>query len=79
MVTVHREGGFSIVIYAFDHEPPHVHVFKDGEVKIALAGRDGRPELVYNEGMKRGDVRKAMQIVVDRRDELMARWRAMHG
>ena len=79
MVTVHREGGFRIVIFAADHEPPHVHVFNDGNVKVALAGPDGRPELVYNDGMKAGDVRKAMRIVVDRQDDLLARWKAMHG
>jgi hypothetical protein len=29
--------------------------------------------------MKRGDVRRAMKIVVERRDHLLARWREIHG
>jgi hypothetical protein len=79
MVTVHREQGFNIVIFVDDHEPAHVHVFGDGHVKINLLGVNGMPEIVTIDGMKRGDVRRAMRIVIDQVDDLLARWRDIHG
>jgi hypothetical protein len=33
MITVLRASGLSVVIYKHDHEPPHVHVIGDGEVR----------------------------------------------
>jgi hypothetical protein len=79
MVTVHREGGFRVVIFVDDHEPAHVHVYGDGAAKIILVGADGRPELASADGMKRGDVRKAMRIVAEQQYLLMECWRDMHG
>jgi hypothetical protein len=29
--------------------------------------------------MKRGDIRRALQVVVEHQDILMARWREIHG
>jgi hypothetical protein len=79
MVTAHREAGLRFVIYTDDHEPAHVHAIGDGEAKINLAGAGGAPELVRAAGMKSGDLRRAMRIVAERRDELMGRWRELHG
>lgn len=79
MVTVHRAHGFNIVIFLNDHEPAHVHVFGGGQAKINLAGVDGAPELVWVDGMKRGEVRRAMKIVVEQQNQLLARWRDIHG
>ena len=79
MVTVHRARGLSFVVFTDDHEPAHVHVFGDGQAKINLIGAEGVPTLVWVDGMKRGDVRRAMKIVVERRDHLLARWREIHG
>jgi hypothetical protein len=31
------------------------------------------------EGMKRGDVRHAMQIVIEQQQYLLSRWRDIHG
>jgi hypothetical protein len=47
MVTVYRGAGLRVVIFVDDHEPAHVHVFGDGQVKIGLLGPDGRPELIW--------------------------------
>lgn len=69
----------SVVIFVNDHEPAHVHVFGAGHAKINLAGRDGAPELVWAEGMTRGDVRRAMKIVIEQRDHLLAKWEEIHG
>ena len=79
MVTVFRGDGLRVVIFVNDHAPAHVHVFGDGHAKINLTGADGMPELVFLEGMKRNEARRAMQLVVDRQDELFARWRDIHG
>lgn len=79
MVTVHRAHGLSVVIFVDDHAPAHVHVFGDGHAKINLTGAGGAPELVTVEGMKRGDVRRAMMVVVEQREALLARWSEIHG
>ena len=42
-------------------------------------GADGSPELVWVDGMKRGVVRRAMKIVVEQQEQLLARWREVHG
>ena len=44
-----------------------------------MAGADGAPEIVTIEGMKRGDVRHAMQIVAEQQLYLLSRWRKIHG
>ncbi len=79
MVTVHREAGMRFIIYKDDHEPAHVHVDGDGSAKINLAGPDGKPELVSNNGFKSGDLRKAMRIVAEQQAILLKRWKEQHG
>ncbi len=68
-----------MVIFVDDHEPAHVHVFGDGEAKINLAGPDGEAQLVWAVGMTRGEARRAMAVVRERREEFLARWRQIHG
>jgi hypothetical protein len=79
MVTVLRDGAFRVVIFANDHNPPHVHVFGDGEAKIDLSGSDGEPRLVWADGMSKADVRRAMRIVTEAQAILLERWREIHG
>lgn len=79
MVTVLRALGLRVVIYLNDHEPAHVHVFGDGEAKINLLTDHGAPELVWAYGMSNREVRRAMDVVAGRKDELLARWREFHG
>jgi hypothetical protein len=79
MVTVHRQGGFRIAIYLEDHEPAHVHVYGDGEMKINLLSATGRPEVIDYNGMRVGDVRKALRIVTDNQAMLIRRWKEFHG
>ena len=74
-----RAHGLRVVIYANDHRPAHVHVFGDGEAKIDLLGADGTPDLVWADGMTRGEVRRAMRIVVEQQAFLLARWEDIHG
>jgi Domain of unknown function (DUF4160) len=79
MVTIFRANGLSVVIFVDDHEPAHVHVFSDGQAKINLIGAGGDPELIWAEGMKRSDVRRAMKLVVAQQDHFLVRWREIHG
>ena len=44
MPTVLRKRGFRVMIYVDDHEPPHVHAWKDdAEVIVTLAAEGERP------------------------------------
>ncbi len=79
MVTVLRAEGLRVVIFVDDHHPAHVHVFGDGQAKINLSGRGGTPELIWVDRMTRGEVRRAVRIVVEARTELLARWESIHG
>lgn len=77
MVILFRAHGLQVVIDFDDHEP--VHVFGDGHAKIDLVGSDDAPELIWAEGMKRAEVRRAARLVAKRRDEFLARWTEIHG
>ena len=79
MVTVLRAEGLRLVIFVNDHLPAHVHVFGDGEAKINLLGADGTPVLIWADGMSRGDIRRAMRLVVELQTFLLARWEEIHG
>ena len=79
MVTVLRQGGFRIAIYLEDHEPAHVHVYGDGEVKINLLSQSGRPQVVAHIKMRLGDVRKALRIVTEQQQMLLIKWNEYHG
>ena len=74
-----RAQGLRVVIYTNDHDPAHVHVFGDGEAKINLLGAGGSPELIWADGMSRGEVRRALRIVIDEQTTLLARWEEIHG
>jgi hypothetical protein len=76
MITVLRSGGLRFVIYLDDHEPAHVHVIGDGEAKINLVGE---PDLVWNRGLSRGDLRHAMQAIATHREALLGKWSDIHG
>jgi hypothetical protein len=79
MVTVYRAHGLRLIIFVDDHLPAHVHVFGDGHIKVNLVGPDGAPDIVTIEGMKRGDVRHAMQIVAEQQAYLLSRWSEIRG
>jgi hypothetical protein len=79
MVTVHRAHGLRFIIFVDDHEPAHVHVFGDGELKINLAGGGGDPELISANGMSRAEIRRAMGVVRTHQAYLLKRWREIHG
>lgn len=79
MVTIYRAHGLKVIIFVDDHEPAHVHVFGDGQVKISLCGRNGEPELIWADAMTRTDVRRAMKIVTEHKTQFLERWKEIHG
>ena len=80
MPTILRFRGLRVVIYANDHRPPHVHVIgPDSEARIALGDEGGKPWLMMNEGLSRRKVAEALVEVGRSRDQLMQRWREIHG
>lgn len=56
-----------------------MHVFGDGHAKINLTGPNGRPELGWAEDMKRSEVRRAMDVVIEHSEAFLVRWREIHG
>jgi len=79
MVVIHRAHGFRFVIYSMDHDPAHVHVIGDGELKVNIASGDGQPEIVWSTGMKASDRRRAMAVIRERQAEFLACWQEIHG
>lgn len=72
MPTVLRQNGFRVMINTHDHEPPHVHCVKAGaEVLINIETSSVR----RSKGMATHEIRKAVQLVEDNADRLMAEWR----
>ncbi len=79
MVVVHRAHGFRFVIYTLDHEPAHVHITGAGQAKINLRGAGGVPEVVFSVGIKRSDMRRLLDEVIERRDVFLQEWEWIHG
>lgn len=79
MPTIHRQHGLRFAIHTNDHEPAHVHVFGDGEMKIVISAGGGLPLAVWSVGMKAADERRAMDVVLGRQAEFLARWREIQG
>ena len=75
MGKVLSKNGFDVVIYTADHEPAHVHVFKSGkEAKIYLA--DLQTE---DKGMKKQELKQALDLVKQNQGYLWSKWEEMHG
>ena len=80
MPTVHQEDGFDFMIYTFDHEPAHVHVFKGGEeVVINLGDAENGPSIRDNKDMKKKNAKKATRIAESRQNFLLEKWEEIHG
>lgn len=76
MPTVLRQEGYEVVIYFNDHEPAHVHTFKDaGEAKINL----DPVEVIQVWNMKKQVARKAKRIVTEHQEHLLEKWKEING
>jgi hypothetical protein len=78
MIVVLRAHGLRVFIFVDDHEPPHVHVRGDGQAKVVIVGRDGRPEIIWSTGMNHAEKRRALRAIEDAQAELLAQWRRIH-
>jgi hypothetical protein len=76
MPTVYRAYGMAFIIYVDDHPPPHVHVIGDGVAKINL---EPAIALVHCRGLSKADVRRAFDVVVLHRPEMLEAWKRIHG
>ncbi|EUB98010.1 Protein of unknown function DUF4160 [Rhizobium sp. CF080] len=75
MVTVLRQHGLRFVIYTADHEPPHVHVYGDGEARIDIETL----KVLTQGGMSDRDVRRAAEVIEANRQLFRETWRKYHG
>lgn len=58
----------------------HVHVFKaEGEVIITLGDEHSPPSVRENLNMRASVERRALEIVGDNQELLIAEWRRIHG
>lgn len=76
MPTIFTLYGLRFFFYADDHEPIHVHVAKgDDHAKIEVSPRI---RIVYNKGLKAGDLKRAEQLAEERRAEIIEVWHQYH-
>lgn len=75
MVTVLRKHGMRFVIYTADHEPPHVHVYGNGEARIDTLTL----KVITQGGLSDRDVRKAVEEVRTYQPLFLETWRRCHG
>lgn len=63
--------------YANEHLPIHVHLENgDGTAKIVL---EPEIEVVENKGIKPNDIRRAMTIIEQYKEEFVQKWNEFHG
>ncbi len=77
MPTILNIFGLRFFFYADEHLPIHVHLENsDGLAKIGLG-----PEiiLIENRGIKPKDIKRAMTIVEQYREEFIEQWKKFHS
>lgn len=80
MPTVLRRDGFAVRIYTDDHAPAHVHCLHGGEeIIINLGDAHTAPAIREVKGMRAANARRAVEIVEENRETLLAEWRRIHG
>jgi len=79
MREVWRTRGFVFHIYANDHEPSHVRVYKSGKsVVINLGDEESRPE-IRESRMGRVEAKRALMLAAKAQDNLLSKWNEIHG
>lgn len=77
MPTIFDIFGLKGFFPAGDHEPPHIHVIsEDGVARIKVSPQI---ELMSNTGMKPKDLRRAMNLVEEYREEIIKIWKVYHS
>ena len=79
MPTVLRESGFQVVIWTDDHLPMHVHVKYQGrQALINLGSEIENVFLRENRGLKRNQLRRALELVENNQLFLISKWREIY-
>ena len=76
MPTIWRERGFDFMIHTEDHEPAHIHAYKAGGV-VQINIRDMSLRKVI--GLKKSDVRSALDITGEQQVYFLEKWEEYHG
>ena len=77
MPTILIIFGLRFYFFANEHLPIHVHLENaDGLAKIAL---EPEIKLVENKGIKPKDIKRAMFIVEQYKEEFIEKWKEFHG
>ena len=76
MPELFRFFGMKFFFYSMEHLPIHVHVRNaDGVAKFEIDPL----RLVENKGMKPKDLLLAQQLIQDKKEEIIAKWKHFHG
>jgi hypothetical protein len=71
MPTVLVAEGFIFKFYSNDHEPIHIHVFKDGhKAKYSLFP----VELIENQGFKATEIKSIESMIEENQDNIAEHW-----
>ena len=77
MPTILVIFGLRFYFYADEHLPIHVHLENgDGLAKIEL---EPEIKLVENKSIKPKDIKRAMSIVEQYKEEFIEKWKEFHG
>lgn len=77
MPTILVIFGLRFYFFANEHLPIHVHLENaDGMAKIVL---EPEIELVENNGIGPRDIKRAMSIVEQYKEEFIEKWKEFHG
>lgn len=77
MPELFRMFGMRFFFFSLEHLPIHIHVRNaDGEAKFDVV-----PEvkLIQSKGMKPKDLVLAEALVIERKEEIIAKWKKIHG
>lgn len=82
-----QTNNLTVYIYTDDHQPAHVHIFKDrktdtnkADIKIYIGSETEPPKLIKAyRSIKDQDIVKAMQLVADNQEMLLEKWQQIHG
>ena len=77
MPELFRMFGMRFFFFSLEHLPIHIHVRNaDGEAKFDVV-----PEvkLIQSKGMKPKDLVLAEALVIERKEEIIAKWKTIHG
>ncbi len=73
MPTIFIFFGFRFMFYSNDHDPVHVHIFKDGnEAKYNVTPIG----LIYNHGFKKQELALIESIVEENKEIIIERWKS---